>query len=757
MSDALSLHPGALEALVDGAHGAPFTILGPHAHPDGVLVRAFEPGAVNLELVALDGSAAIHPMRRLHPAGVFELLLPGATLESLRYELRVTWGDGSSRQQPDLYAFPATLSDYDHYLLTEGTDLYAYQKLGAHPMRLNGYDGVRFAVWAPNARRVSVIGNFNQWDGRRHLMHKNPGSGIWELFIPGLEVGATYKYEVRTFNRGVVADKADPYAFYSEVRPNNASIVWRLDQYAWGDEAWLAQRHQRHSRDAPISVYELHIGSWQRLEGNAWLSYRDLIDRLIPYLQRMGYTHVELLPVAEHPYDGSWGYQVTGYFAPTSRHGAPEDFMAFVDACHQAGIGVILDWVPAHFPTDGHGLAYFDGSHLYEHADPRQGFHPDWGTFIFNYGRNEVRQFLISNALFWLDQYHIDGLRVDAVASMLYLDFSREPGQWVPNIHGGRENLDAIDFVRDFNRQVHDKFPDVLTIAEESTAWPGVTAPIEQGGLGFDFKWNMGWMHDTLRYMSMDPIFRAYHHGTLTFSLLYAFSEKFMLPFSHDEVVHLKKSMISKMPGDVWQKFANLRALYAYQFSHPGKKLLFMGGEFGQWREWTEAYSLDWHLVTDGSYHAQLQDFVAALNHLYVTEKALHEDDYSWQGFQWMEVHDSAHSILAYARRAITSADTVVVVSNFTPVVRAGYRLGVPEGGVYTEVLNSDDPLFGGSGVIDGGDLTAEATAWRGQPFSLVLTLPPLGVIFLKRQTPADDDPLPAEATPAADDSPSGT
>lgn len=739
---------GALESIAEGSHGAPFTVLGPHPHPDGALVRVHEPEGAEVVVVELGADGRQWPLGRVHARGVFEGVLAGVSAETLRYELSITYTNGVTQRRPDVYSFPPTITEYDHYLLAEGTDLYAYNKFGAHLIELNGYTGVRFAVWAPNARRVSVVGAFNQWDGRRHPMRKNPGSGIWELFVPGLTEGAVYKYEVLTHNRGLAGDKADPMAFYSEVRPNNASIVWDIDKYVWRDEAWLAERPQRNALTAPISIYELHLGSWRRKDENAWLTYAELSAQLIPYVKQMGYTHIELLPVAEHPYDGSWGYQVTGYFAPTSRFGTPEEFMAFVDDCHQAGLGVILDWVPAHFPTDGHGLAYFDGTHLYEHADPRQGFHPDWGTYIFNFGRNEVRQFLISNALFWCEKYHIDGLRVDAVASMLYLDFSRQPGQWVPNIHGGRENLDAISFIREFNNHVHEKFPGVLTIAEESTAWPGVSAPVSAGGLGFDFKWNMGWMHDTLRYMGMDPIFRAYHHGTLTFSLLYAFSEKFVLPFSHDEVVHLKKSMLDKMPGDMWQKFANLRALYGYQFTHPGKKLLFMGGEFGQWHEWTEKFSLDWHLVEEGSLHQELQAYVAELNHLYVAEKALHEDDYSWQGFQWLEVHDSAHSIIAYLRQAQSSDDRVVVVLNMTPVVRSGYRLGVPDGNDYVEILNSDDQRYGGSGVVNTGRLTPDQTPWRGQPYALRLTLPPLGMIMLKPQPaptlPVGDEPATA-------------
>ncbi|MGB1252341.1 MAG: 1,4-alpha-glucan branching protein GlgB, partial [Candidatus Promineifilaceae bacterium] len=531
---------------------------------------------------------------------------------------------------------------------------------------------------------------------------------------------------------GVPVLKSDPVGFFAEVRPKNASTIWDINQYEWQDADWMTTRATRNSADAPMSVYELHLGSWQRKGDNEWLTYDDLIERLIPYILKMGFTHIELLPIMEHPFDGSWGYQVVGFFAPTSRFGTPDDFMRFVDACHQAGIGVLLDWVPAHFPKDQHGLGVFDGTHLYEHADPRQGEHPDWGTYVFNYDRNEVRQFLISNALFWLDKYHIDGLRVDAVASMLYLDFSRKEGQWIPNVHGGRENIGAQLFLRQFNEQLHEHFPDTVTIAEESTDWAGTTKPISEGGLGFDMKWNMGWMHDSIQYMSTDPIFRPYHHGTLTFSLLYAFSEKFMLPFSHDEVVHLKKSMLDKMAGDGWQMFANLRTLYGYMWAHPGKKLLFMGNEFAHGREWNEAYSLDWHLVEPESLHEQMSDWVRDLNAFYRANAAMWADDHSWGGFEWLEVHDGAHSVLAFQRKSDTDDEFVVAIFNFTPVPRKSYRLGVPASGSYRELLNSDDAKYGGSGITNDALLKAEDKAWRGQPCSIQLTLPPLGAVYLK-------------------------
>jgi 1,4-alpha-glucan branching enzyme len=563
-------------------------------------------------------------------------------------------------------------------------------------------------------------------------MRFHEGNGIWELFVPGLEQRELYKYEIKTRYMGYTVTKTDPVGFFSELRPKNASIVWDIDQYVWHDQEWMATRKAKHQYDAPISIYEVHLGSWRLKDRWEWLTYQELANDLVSYVKEMGYTHIELLPVAEHPFDGSWGYQVTGFYAPTSRYGTPDDFKAFVDACHQAGIGVILDWVPAHFPKDEHGLGFFDGTHLYEHADPRQGAHPDWGTYIFNYGRNEVSQFLISNAIFWCDKYHIDGLRVDAVASMLYLDFSRKPGEWVANRYGGRENLEAIEFIRRFNHSLHRLFPDVITIAEESTSWPAVTQPATEGGLGFDYKWNMGWMHDTLQYFRNDPIYRAFHHGTLTFSLLYAFSEKFLLPFSHDEVVHLKRSMLDKMPGDVWQRFANLRLLYAYQWSHPGKKLLFMGGEFGQWREWSEATSLEWYLLDLDGRHKGLQDMVRQLNWLYKNEKSLHEDDYSWEGFSWLDLHDYERSILSYARRAPSTGERILIVCNFTPVVRHGFRLGVPEEGNYEEIFNSDAAVYGGSNVLNTARASA-ATPWHGQPHSIELTIPPLAAIYLKR------------------------
>ena len=728
---ASTLSTEEIEAIVGGYHGDPFSVLGPHNCDGKLVVRAILPQADSVFLILEEKET--HKMAKIHSDGLFELQLEECELP-IDYAYQIQLHDGTSLLSDDPYAFSESFTDFDEYLLAEGTHLRMFEKLGAHQEDVKGHSGIRFAVWAPNALRVSVIGDFNSWDGRRHPMRFHANSGIWDIFIPGLAEGALYKYEIKTRYLDYTVSKSDPVGFFAEMRPKTASIVWNLDKYEWKDGDWLENRKTTNDLSGPINVYEVHLGSWRRKNDYEWLTYKDLIDELIPYVVDMGYTHIELLPVAEHPFDGSWGYQVTGYFAVTSRFGTPDDFMAFVDACHQAGIGVILDWVPAHFPRDQHGLAYFDGTFLYEHADPRQGTHPDWGTLVFNFGRNEVRQFLISNAIFWIDKYHIDGLRVDAVASMLYLDFSREEGEWVPNRYGGRENLEALEFVREFNTRVHASFPDVLTIAEESTSWSGVSRPVEEeGGLGFDLKWNMGWMHDTLQYFSNDPIYRAYHHGTLTFSLLYAFSERFLLPFSHDEVVHLKRSMLDKMPGDIWQRFANLRAIYAYQIAHPGKKMLFMGGEFGQWREWTEEKSLDWHLLDQSGPHQQLQGFVRKLNHFYKAEPSLYEDDNSWEGFTWIDLHDSQRSILAFSRNVPGSSEQIFVVCNFTPQVRYDYRLGVPSEGSYIEVLNSDDFAYGGSGVTNPGNMEAAPTPWHNRPLSISFTVPPLGVVFIKK------------------------
>ncbi len=627
----------------------------------------------------------------------------------------------------------AFLTDFDRYLLGEGSHERTYEKMGAHLIELDGQPGVHFAVWAPNARQVFLMGDFNGWHGESHPLHASE-SGIWTLFVPDLAEYTVYKYRIVAQN-GESFDKADPYGLAMEQRPRTASVVVNLDRYAWGDADWVSRRAEHQALDKPISIYELHLGSWRKVPDEKWgsryLSYRELVAELIPYVVEMGYTHIELLPITEHPLDASWGYQVLGFYAPTSRFGTPEDLMYFIDQCHQHNLGVILDWVPAHFPKDGSGLNYFDGTHLYAHADPRQGEHQDWGTLIFNYGRNEVRAFLISNALFWLDKYHFDGLRVDAVASMLYLDYSREEGQWVPNEYGGRENLAAISFLRKMNEVVHGVFPGVLTIAEESTAWPMVSRPTYTGGLGFSLKWNMGWMHDTLKYMSKDPIHRAYHHHDLTFSLLYAFNENFVLPLSHDEVVHGKGSLLNKMAGDEWQKFANLRAYYGFMWGHPGKKLLFMGSEFAQWQEWNFNTGLEWAALTAPN-HEGVQRLVKDLNQLYQQEPALYENDFEWTGFAWLDANDSANSTLSFIRKAKSSADFIVVISNLTPVPRLGYRVGVPKPGYYREILNSDSEHYWGSNMGNGGGQTTEDIPMHGQPHSLALTLPPLATIMLK-------------------------
>lgn len=629
----------------------------------------------------------------------------------------------------------SVLSSFDQYLLAEGTFHRAYERLGAHFIERDGQRGVQFAVWAPNAKLVSLIGDFNGWNTSAHRMEPSP-SGVWEIFIPHLRQGEVYKYHVESNYQGYWVDKADPYGFASEIRPHTASRVWDLESYSWQDTSWMAARAKNNSLEAPISIYEVHLGSWRRVpeEGNRWLTYREMAPLLANYVHDTGFTHIEFLPVMEHPFDGSWGYETTGYFAPTSRFGSPADFMYLVDFLHQHGIGVILDWVPAHFPKDEAGLGYFDGSHLYEHADPRQGEHPDWNTFVFNYGRNEVRSFLISNALFWLDKYHVDGLRIDAVASMLYLDYGRRESEWIPNRYGGKENLEAIEFLKNLNEQIYAVFPDVMTIAEESTAWPLVSRPVYVGGLGFGLKWNMGWMHDVLGYMSQDPVFRSYHHNQITFGLVYAFNENFVLPLSHDEVVYGKSSLLRKMPGDEWQKFANLRLLYGFMFGHPGKKLLFMSGEFGQWSEWNHDASLDWNLL-ETSLHYALKRWVRDLNTLYRGQPALHEVDCGAGGFAWVDCHDFQRSIIGFLRRGRDPDDQLLFVCNFTPIVRQNYRVGVPQEGFWKEVLNSDAPLYGGSGQGNFGGLETVPLPLHGQPFSLNVTLPPLGVLVFRRDS----------------------
>jgi 1,4-alpha-glucan branching enzyme len=721
-----------IQAVVRGTHGDPFGVLGPHTvnqtGSEAVAVRVFLPGVDGVMVVPGGGGLPAQRMSRLHADGFFEAVLPGHR-GPLRYELEVLDGRGV-RRLDDPYRFPPTLTDFDLHLMGEGTHYRAYEKLGAHPVTLDDVPGVRFAVWAPNASRASVVGDWNGWDGRVHTMRLHPGNGIWELFVPGVAAGACYKYEFLSRAGQPLALKADPYALASEEPPRTASRVADL-AYQWGDGEWMARRAASSRLDAPVAIYEVHLGSWRRADGR-FLTYRELGEELGEYAATMGYTHVELLPVTEHPFYGSWGYQPISLYAPTARYGSPQDFMAFVDRLHQRGVGVILDWVPAHFPSDPHGLAFFDGSHLYEHEDPRQREHPEWGTRIYNYGRNEVSNFLLGSALFWLDRYHVDGLRLDAVASMLYLDYGRHAGEWVPNQYGGNENLDAAAFLRRLNEAVYRFHPDAMTVAEESTAWPQVSRPLYLGGLGFGYKWNMGWMHDMLLYMGKDPVHRKHHHGALTFGLLYAWSENFILPLSHDEVVYGKGSLRRKMPGDDWQAFANLRAFYGYMYGHPGKKLLFMGGEFGQSNEWNHETALDWWLLGAGPYHAGVQRLVQDLNRLYRTLPALHEVDFEPAGFQWIDCNDWEGSVVSFLRRARDPEDLVVVACNFTPVVRAGYRIGVPRPGFYRELLNTDAAVYGGSNVGNAGGVEAEPVAAHGHPCSLALTLPPLAAVFLR-------------------------
>jgi 1,4-alpha-glucan branching enzyme len=637
-----------------------------------------------------------------------------------------------TRKTKPLDATFSLLGEQDLHLFNEGTHYRLYEKLGAHLVTHRGKEGVYFAVWAPDAVEVSVVGDFNGWEKGRHLLLPKGESGIWEGFLEGLEEGTFYKYHITSRFNGYQVQKADPFAFYAEVAPRTASVVHGLE-YEWEDGDWMKSRAERNALDAPISIYEVHLGSWMRVpeEGNRPLTYRELAPLLADYVERLGFTHVEFMPVMEHPFGGSWGYQITGFFAPTSRFGSPEDYMYLVDYLHRRGIGVILDWVPSHFTTDEHGLGFFDGTSLYEHSDRRKGFHPDWGSYIFNYGRNEVRSFLLSSALFWLDRYHTDGLRVDAVASMLYLDYSRRDGEWIPNPYGGNENIEAIDFLRQFNHAVYSEFPDVQTYAEESTSWPMVSRPNYLGGLGFGMKWDMGWMHDTLVYMSKEPVHRRFHHNNLTFRMLYAFHENFVLPLSHDEVVHGKGSLIGRMPGDDWRKFANLRALYGYMFAQPAKKLLFMGGEFGQWNEWFHETSLDWHL-TSYPLHAGVQRWISDLNRLYRREPALHKGEFDPSRFEWIDCGDSDQSVISLVRLDPEGHTRVAVVCNFTPVPRHDYRVGVPAGGWWEEVLNSDAPDYGGSGLGNLGGVHADAIPVHGRPFSLNLTLPPLGVLYLR-------------------------
>jgi 1,4-alpha-glucan branching enzyme len=763
-----------LEALVRVEHVDPHAVLGPHEVDGGLLVRAFRPDAAGVTLLP-DAGGAIE-MARVHEAGVYEAFVAGAKYP-LRYRLAIAGASGTETVR-DPYAFPPALGAVDLHLAAEGTHLALHQRMGAHVREIDGVLGTAFAVWAPAARRVSVAGDFNRWDGRIHAMRRL-GDGVWEIFLPEIGHGALYKFEVLSHD-GLATMKSDPFARASQLRPHNASRVVER-RFTFGDEAWMKARAEGAAKRKPLSIYEVHLGSWRlrpphdlrdlgpdvdpKDPARRWLTYRELADQLVDYVSDMGFTHVELLPVMEHPYDGSWGYQITGYFSPTSRYGEPDDFRYFVDRCHRRGIGVLLDWAPAHFPKDAWALGRFDGTALYEHLDPRQGEHRQWQTYVFNYGRAQVKNFLLSSALYWLEEFHVDGLRVDAVASMLYLDFgTNDPNDWVPNVHGGRENLEAVALIRELADVVHQKHPGAILCAEESTTWPGVTKPTYVGGLGFDFKWNMGWMHDTLDYMKLDPIHRAFNHRLVTFGMMYAFSERFLLPFSHDEVVHLKKSLLSKMPGDDRALMhANLRTLFGYLWAEPGKKLLFMGGEIGVWQEWNEAVELDWKLL-EGADHAGLQRLVRDLNHLYTREPALHEVDDDWDGFQWIDANDAPQSVISFlrfprqppapplqpgeARPAIPhrpKGKHVVFVANFTPVARTGYRVGVPRKCRYVEAINTDATVYGGGGLGNLGGVEAEAKESHGMPYSLVLMLPPLSALYFVPEL-ADDPPAAAEA-----------
>jgi 1,4-alpha-glucan branching enzyme len=708
--------------IIQARHHDPFSILGPKERDGATSVTVFMPFAESV-------TAGVHNtvLERIPESDFFYGVLPE---DESGHHYLLNWIDkeGQPRSNYDPYDFPPQIPAFDQHLFGEGKHWHIYSKLGGHCCQIDGVDGVLFAVWAPNAQRVSVVGDFNRWDGRVNPMRCLGDSGIWELFVPALKPGSLYKYEILNRQNGAILIKADPYAQQFELRPQTASLVAAKNTYVWNDNTWMKRREDFDWLHSPVSIYEVHLGSWRRDQQGNFLGYRELAKQLVEYVKDMGFTHIELLPVTEHPLDASWGYQTTGYFAPTSRHGPADGFRYFVDHCHQHGLGVILDWVPAHFPKDAFALAHFDGSALYEHGDPRKGEHRDWGTLIYNYGRNEVKNFLLSSALYWLEEYHLDGLRVDAVASMLYLDYSRQENDWIPNKYGGNENLEAIDFMRELNSVTHEQHPGTVIIAEESTAWPQVTRPVWTGGLGFSMKWNMGWMHDTLKYMSLDPVYRTHHHDQLTFGLLYAFSENFVLPFSHDEVVHGKASLLNKMPGDEWQRFANLRLLYSFMFTYPGKKLLFMGCEFGQGNEWNFNQALEWY-VLDYPFHQGVAELVRDLNRLYQTHSALHHYDFEHNGFEWIDCHDIKQSVISYMRKS--PEETLIVVHNFTPVPRENYRIGVPEEGTYTEIFNSDSSAYRGSNCRN-GLAVSEPLAWMNQEHSIALTLPPLAGIVLK-------------------------
>jgi len=716
-----------IKMLINAECHDPFIYLGLRKlNEKNLVVRTIQPFAEEAYLLAKEKKIKLD---KIHPNGLFEKKIEGE--EFFDYEFEYVSKDGNKWRTMDPYSFLPVISEYDRYLFNEGNHYKIYEKLGAHPLQIKGVNGVLFATWAPNAKRVSVVGNFNNWDGRVHQMRVLGSSGIWEIFIPGVVEGDLYKFEIKT-QSGELLIKTDPYGTYFEVRPNTAAIVYDVnDKHKWQDKKWMEQRKDVNWFEEPMTIYEVHLGSWARKDGNEFLTYRELADKLVKHVKQHNFTHIELLPIAEHPLDISWGYQVTGYFAPTSRFGKPEDFMYFVDVMHQNGIGVFVDWVPGHFPKDAFALGRFDGTALYEHLDPRLGEHKDWGTYIFNYGRHEVKNFLLSNALFWLEKYHVDGLRVDAVASMIYLDYSRKDGEWIPNKYGGRENLEAIDFLKHLNTVTYQYFPGILTIAEESTAFPGITKPVHFGGLGFSYKWNMGWMNDTLRYFSKDPIFRKYHQNDLTFSLLYAFSEKFILSISHDEVVHGKRSLLEKMPGDDWQKFANLRLFYSYMYAHPGKKLLFMGSEIAQRKEWDCLHSLDWHLLQYEP-HQKISLFLKDLNKIYKDHKSLFEVDHSYDGFEWIDFNDTDNSVISFIRKSKNVEEIMVCVFNFTPVPRENYRIGVPKKGVYQEILNSDWKEYYGSGVDNPREVYSQDVPMHGREQSVILTLPPLAGMYFK-------------------------
>ncbi len=718
----------SLTKVQHGWHHDPFEWLGIHPARPGYIIRAFMPSAESVDIVG------IGPMQRVQGTDTFELNILQHEKDTLPQHYSLSWIEKGTTDRHTIvspYSFEPQLSNYDLDLFAAGSHLHVYRILGAHLCVVDGIEGCLFAVWAPNVKRVSVVGDFNGWHGLRHPMRSRGSSGVWELFIPGLHAHDSYKFEIRT-STDEILHKSDPYARTMGMRPETTSLIPAKDAYHWKDDRWIQHRTQWQWLHEPMSTFEVHVGSWRRHDDGGFLSYTELAEQLVPYVRELGYTHIELLPITEHPLDQSWGYQVSGYFAPTSRHGSPDELRHFIDTCHQNNIGVILDWVPAHFPRDEFALARFTGEACYEYGDPNKGEHQDWGTLIFNYGRNEVRNFLIANAVYWIQEFHIDGLRVDAVASMLYLDYSREHGQWSPNVYGGREHLEAMDFIKHLNETVHAEFPGVLTLAEESTDWPQVSRPTDTGGLGFSMKWNMGWMHDTLDYFQADPVYRRFHQNQLTFSQLYAYSENFVLPLSHDEVVHMKRSMLDKMPGDVWQKFANLRTLYTYQYAHPGKKLLFMGGEFGQWDEWSERKGLDW-IVAGMDKHAGLTNLIHDLNVLYRDNPALHAHDFQPEGFQWITCEDEQNSILVFMRRS--KYESIICAFNFTPVPREDYTIGVPEQGSYVEVLNSDASWYGGSNLGNAGKVTTIRQQEHGFDYALKLTLPPLSGLFLQKES----------------------